>query len=202
MEDNARNWTEPQKDEDIPLISLVLEGDRIAFDRLVRKYQNKVMALCCQLLGERAEAEDAAQDVFVKVYQNIGSFKAQSLFSTWLYRVTVNICRNRSGSWWARVRRKALRLDRQTGDDYSAPIDTGPMPDSELRQKRIRALVMTGLRSLPVSQREMVVLRDIKGMSYDEIKTVSGIPVGTVKSRIARARESLQKILKGVADGP
>jgi RNA polymerase sigma-70 factor, ECF subfamily len=199
--------TTPAGDDDSRLVALMCQGDRVAFDRMVLKYQNPILTLCRRLLDDSAEAQDAAQDVFVQVYRKIGAFKGESLFSTWLYRIAVNMCRNRTGSWWNRLRRGAVRLDYPLRPDEdegeSRQIgDTKQMPDKELESARIGARVNAALQSLPHRHKEVVVLRDVKELSYEEIAGITGLSMGTIKSRLARARGALQQMLKGVIDEP
>jgi RNA polymerase sigma-70 factor (ECF subfamily) len=194
-------------DDDEKLVALCREGDRIAFDRLVLKYQHLVVGMCTRLLGSTQDGEDAAQECFVKVYRNISRFAGESSFSTWLYRIAVNTCRNYHKSWWSRLRKQSVKLDaprRSDGeDDDNGPSidlrDTRFVPAKDLERKRLGATIAQALEELPAGQREMVVLRDVQGLTYDEIEKITGQAEGTVKSRLFRARAVLQEKLKGVA---
>lgn len=190
-------------DEDLKLIELVRAGDRIAFDRIVLKYRDRIVSLCARVLGDSREGEDAAQETFVKVYGNIGRFKGESRFSTWLYRIAVNTCRNFGRSWWDRLWRTAYRLDTtviaDNGEERRRELeDTSMLPTKDLERKRRAAVIREAIGKLPVNHRELVILRDIQEQSYDEIARITGLPEGTVKSRLARAREALRNDLKGL----
>ncbi len=190
-------------DGDAGVVDLCRGGDRLAFDRLVLKYRDRILTLCTWFLGDRDEGEDAAQDTFVRVYRAIGSFKGDCLFSTWLSRIAVNVCRNRRGAWWSRISRRAIRLDAaKDGDD--GPVreiaDSSMSPDGEFERRRKAAAVAEALRKVPAKFRELIILRDIQEMSYEEIRTITGLELGTVKSRLARARDAVREKLEGKID--
>lgn len=187
------------------LVMLAVEGDRLAFDRLVLAHRDRIMTLCVRLLGDYHEGEDAAQETFVKAYRGLRRFKGDARFATWVHRIAVNTCRNRGRSWWRRLSRGAVRLDKPVRTEEGMVErelgDTRMTPAKEFERHRTRAAIKQALAALPAKQRELVVLRDIQGMSYEEIGTVMSVPVGTIKSRIARAREALREKLKGKTDG-
>ena len=194
-----------QHDDDEKLVELCRAGDRIAFDRLVLKYQHLVVGMCTRLVNSAQDGEDAAQECFVKVYRNLAGFGGESSFSTWLYRIAVNTCRNYHRSWWGRLSRQSVKLDAPRGrddDDDDGPStdlkDTRFVPVKDLERKRLGAAIESALGELPQQQREMVVLRDVQGLSYEEIGRITGQTEGTVKSRLFRARGVLQEKLKGV----
>jgi RNA polymerase sigma-70 factor (ECF subfamily) len=192
-------------DEDLRLIALIREGDRIAFDRLIVKYQRKIITLCTRMLGNETDGEDAAQDTFVKVYNNIASFGGRSKFSTWLYTIALNTCKNSGTSWWSTMWKKSVKLDRAVVDDdgNESPRDlrdTKLMPSKDLERKRKMALLENAVAKLPKIHRELIILRDYEEKSYDEIAAIVGVNEGTVKSRLARARTALEQELKGVLD--
>lgn len=190
--------------DDRTLVEKTREGDRIAFDRLVIKYRDRIVGLCARLLCNPTEGEDAAQETFLKVYRNLDRFRGDAEFFTWLYRIALNTCRNRQRSWWSRFRRMAVRLDEpiqtENGPRPRELGDTRMIPTKDLRRRRLGAAIREGLRGLAAKHRELVVLRDIQGLSYEEIERLTGLPAGTVKSRLSRAREALQQKLKGVAN--
>jgi RNA polymerase sigma-70 factor (ECF subfamily) len=193
------------EDEDLRLIALIREGDRVAFDRLIVKYQRKIITLCTRMLGNETDGEDAAQDTFVKVYNNIGSFGGRSKFSTWLYTIALNTCKNSGTSWWSVMWKKSVKLDRTVVDDEGNESsrdlkDTKLMPSKDLEQKRKMALLENAIAKLPKIHRELIILRDYEEKSYDEIAVIAGVNEGTVKSRLARARATLEAELKGVLD--
>mgnify|MGYP006300594745 FL=1 len=190
--------------EDRSLVAKAREGDRIAFDRLVIKYRDRVVGLCARLLCSPVEGEDAAQETFLKVYRNLDRFRGDAEFFTWLYRIALNTCRNRRRSWWNRLRRIAVRLDEpiqtENGPQPRELGDTRMIPTKDLERKRLGAAIREGLTGLAAKHRELVVLRDVQGLSYEEIERLTGLSSGTVKSRLSRAREALSHKLKGIAD--
>jgi RNA polymerase sigma-70 factor, ECF subfamily len=191
--------------DDRELVTRAAAGQAMAFDRLMLKYRHQVLNLCTRLLGNRTDGEDAAQETFVKVYRSLGGFKGESQFSTWLYRVAYNTCHNRRRSWWWQLRRRSDSLDAPVeGEEGSAPREIGDerfSPEEDLRRRRTAAAVKAALQRISVKHRELVVLRDVQDMSYEEMEQVTGLSMGTVKSRLNRAREALKLELKGLVDG-
>lgn len=183
------------------LIKLTQEGECGAFDQLVRHHQNMVYAVCMRMLCDAYEAEDVAQDVFVRAYRSIHSFRGESKFSTWLIAIAMNLCRNRR-RWWVRRRRAiAGSLDEkiQTQDGaiaYDAE-DTSPTPSDEAQSKETQEYILIALQKLSDAERKMIVLRDLQGYSYEEIGEILQVRVGTVKSRLNRARMQLRTLLDG-----
>ncbi|HUI92470.1 MAG TPA: sigma-70 family RNA polymerase sigma factor [Chitinivibrionales bacterium] len=192
-----------QDEEDLRLVENVRQGDRISFDRLVLKYRDRIVMLCVRTLGDFQEGEDAAQETFVKAYRSIGGFRGRASFSTWLYRIAVNTCRNQGQSWWNRAWRTALHLDKPAVDGEGNEMQTelagdDPPASAELDRKRTGEAIRAAIKKLPLIHRQLIVLRDIEGKSYEEIEGITGVPAGTVKSRLARARAALQNDLKGL----
>ena len=191
-------------DDDEKLVELCRSGDRIAFDRLVVKYQHIVVGMCTRLTGSRGDGEDTAQECFVKVYRHIARFSGESTFSTWLYRIVINTCRNRHRSWWNRLSRQSVAMNTgtdadQSGGDRSIELgDTRFTPVKELERKRLGMAIERAIQELPRQQKEVVLLRDVQGLSYEEIERITGLAEGTVKSRLFRARNLLQQKLKGL----
>ncbi len=191
-------------DDDLKLVELCRSGDRIAFDCLVVKYQHIVVGMCTRLTGSHADGEDTAQECFVKVYRHIARFSGKSTFSTWLYRIVINTCRNRHRSWWNRLNHQTSTLDGApesddtSADRSSALRDTRFTPVKDLERTRLGQAIETAITQLPPKYKEIVVLRDLQELSYDEIKTITGMNEGTVKSRLFRARTILQQKLKGL----
>lgn len=187
--------------EDQGLLSAFLGGDQSGFNQLVRKYQDMIVSTCVRMAGNYQDGEDAAQDVFVQVYKNASGFRGDSEFATWLYRITMNVCRNQHRSWWNRLLKNAIHIDRhQDGEDDTPQFeiaDQTSSPAEDLDRKRTVLRVRNAIRRLPESQREMIVLCDLQEKSYEEICSILGVALGTVKSRIARARDALKKELQG-----
>ena len=179
------------QDPDGELLGRVREGDRSAFNQLVLKYRNRVMGVAARMLGDRAEAEDLAQDVFVKVYRSLGKFHGDALFSTWLYRVTANSCLNHR-----KKRQREWRLKEELTDFEPLRADPPSNPHSLLENKQLRAQLERAMRALPEEQRMVLILRDVEGLSYEEIAECLGVELGTVRSRLHRARAAVQAGIK------
>jgi len=175
------------------------------FDALFERYHAMVYQLACRILGDREEALDVAQEVFLTVFRKIDRFRGDSSLKTWIYRIAVNRASNR-GRWWNRLRRRgSVSLEERPGGDgrpsYGELLRDGGRTQEELVLLREeRAQIERSLLELPLQQRVAVVLRDIEGMSYEEIAASLRISLGTVKSRIARGREELKRRLNGVLD--
>jgi RNA polymerase sigma-70 factor (ECF subfamily) len=190
--------------DDRVLLDRAVNGDRFAFDRLVLKYRNLVLNLCVQILGNYNDGEDAAQETFVKAFCNAKTFRGDALVSTWIYRIAINVCKNKGTSWWSRLQKKALRLGSQQ-NNYDEEVvyelsDNGESVEDRIDRDRKSKVISAAIASLPLNFKELIVLRDIQDKSYDEISDITKLPTGTVKSRLARARDALQKKLKGVID--
>jgi RNA polymerase sigma-70 factor (ECF subfamily) len=191
--------------EDFADVKLAKKGDRKGFNRLVQKYQDSVVSLCTHLMRNRTEGEDAAQDTFVSAFQAIGSFRGESRFFTWLYSIAVNMCRNRQRSFWQRLFQHSASTGAPDVDkDLSETIeilDSTPWPSEQLEKKELRDQIKRVLMQMPTRYRELIVLRDIKELSYSEIAQILELPLGTVKSGLARARLAMQVELRGLIDG-
>ena len=180
------------------LVLRAKRGVQDAFEQLVLDNQNRIYALALRLMGDREEAADLAQEAFLKAWQGLPTFQGESSFSTWLYRLTSNVCidalrRNR--------RRQAVAETVSLDDDDSwiEPADWEGDPQRLLERAELSRAVERGLEALPDHFRQVLVLRELSGLSYQEIGAATGLDLGTVKSRIARARLALRKIL--LADG-
>jgi len=184
------------EDNDVRLVELVQRGDRNAFNVLVLKYQHKVMKLVMRYVRDQAEAEDIAQEAFIKAYRALPSFRGESAFYTWLYRIAINTAKNSLMS--GRKRLVDYDLDLQDPDDYTGQVllKHGDTPERMLLTDEIRQTVQEAMRSLPDDLREAIVLRELDGLSYEEIAEVMECPVGTVRSRIFRAREAIDSKLR------
>jgi RNA polymerase sigma-70 factor, ECF subfamily len=169
--------------------------DSTAFDKLVVKYQHKVFNLCYRYLGDHEEANDSAQEVFLKVYRSLKAFRFESAFSTWLYRITVNTCKNKLVSAEYKYKKKMVRIDEPVdpaeGDCKFEIKDESKSPAVELEKQEKEKLIQEAIDSLPEDQKRMVVLRDIESLSYEAIAEISGLNLGTVKSKLSRARAAL-----------
>ncbi|MCA9679240.1 MAG: sigma-70 family RNA polymerase sigma factor [Myxococcales bacterium] len=179
------------------LLLRLRERDERAFRELVAEHRDRVFNLTFRMLGDRAEAEDVAQEVFITVFKTVDQFREESKFSTWLYRVTVNHCKNRIKYLARRQQRDHDELDETVvdGGDNAAP--TAPSvprrPDRQLEGAQLEQIMQRAIAELDEDQRALVVLRDVEDLSIEEICEITGLPDGTVKSRLHRARLALRK---------
>ena len=189
-------WTEVGGRE-AALIQRCAAGDEDASAELVAEHQRMVYQLSLNLLGDHNEALDLSQEVFLRVFRTIHGFRGQSALRTWIYRIVVNQARNRQRWWRRRHRSQQVSLDDHINAHGELPAPgNGGSPDRILGQKQLAERIRTSLDRLPFDQRTAIVLREIDGLSYEEIGFSLGIAVGTVKSRLARAREALRAQLR------
>jgi len=182
---------------DRELVARLQTGDDAAFDELVRRHQQRAVNVAFQLLRNHEDALEVAQDAFVKVYRNISEFRGECEFTTWLHQIVVNLSRNKHRWWHRRGREATVSLDcpRETADGEMArevAASTGA-PDAAAVQSEFVAAVGAALARLPRKFREVLVLRNVENLSYEEIAVAVGCSVGTVKSRIARGREQMRR---------
>jgi RNA polymerase sigma-70 factor (ECF subfamily) len=187
-------------DTDQELVRRVQAGDQTAFNLLVLKYQHRVLKLVGRFVNDAAEAEDVAQEAFLKAYRALASFRGDSAFYTWLYRIAINTAKNALVS--QRRRPVDFDLDLQDPDQYdrAAKLKEADTPEGVLLTDEIRAVVEEAMEQLPEDLRTAIVLRELEGLSYEEIAEAMDCPVGTVRSRIFRAREAIDKKLKPLLD--
>ena len=189
-----------QDENDQQLVQRVQKGDKSAFDLLVLKYQHRVLKLVGRFVSDPAEAEDVAQEAFIKAYRALPAFRGDSAFYTWLYRIAINTAKNALVS--NRRRPVDFDLDMQDPDQYErhARLKEADTPEGVLLTDEIRVVVEKALEQLPEDLRTAIVLRELEGLSYEEITEAMDCPVGTVRSRIFRAREAIDKKLKPLLD--
>jgi RNA polymerase sigma-70 factor (ECF subfamily) len=187
--------------ESIRLVKAFLEDDKNAFDQLILLQKRMVFNLCFRFLGNYEDADDCAQEVFLKVYRSLRKFRFESNFTTWLYRITVNTCKNKLTSLDHRLRFKKMRINNKPhGEDATHHVEIGDetySPDSSLKRKEISQLIQEAVNKLPTPQKMVVVLKDMEGRSYEEIVQITGFKLGTVKSKLSRARQELREKLRG-----
>ncbi len=174
-------------DEDIIFIDQFLNGDQKGFEMLVKKYQNRVLNIVYSLIGVDSESEDITQEVFLKVYHHLKSFKRNCQFSTWVYRIVVNTTYD------------FLRKRKNFVDDNSVLekcVSTADSPDDVFCKEERREVISSALLKVPVNFRTALVLKDIEGLSYDDISKVLSCSIGTVESKIYRARHFLKEVLR------
>jgi len=181
------------------LLRRLRDRDERAFKELIEAHRDRVFNISYRMLSNREEAQDVAQEVFITVFKTIDTFREESKFSTWLYRVTVNHCKNRIKYLARRHDRDRDELDentRETNGAIATPV-RAPQPDRALEGAQIEVLLEAAIKTLDDDQREVVVLRDIEELSIEEICQITGLADGTVKSRLHRARLALRKKLQG-----
>jgi RNA polymerase sigma-70 factor (ECF subfamily) len=174
-----------ERDIDQLLVERVQSGDKKAFELLVSKYQRKLMRLVSRLVRDQAEAEDVVQEAFIKAYRALPQFRGDSAFYTWLYRIGINTAKN----YLVTQGRRAPTSTEADAEDINTP-------ESMMATKQIAETVNVAMDALPEELRMAITLREIEGLSYDEIAEAMGCPIGTVRSRIFRAREAIAEKLR------
>jgi len=192
-----------EREADLMLVERVQSGDREAFGLLVSKYQRKLLRLVMRFVRDHAEAEDVTQEAFIKAYRALPGFRGESAFYTWLYRIGINCAKN----WLLANGRRMPTMsdisgdsDESNGADASGLLRDDETPDRLLMSKQIGETVNTAMDALPEDLRMAVSLREIEGLSYEEIAQVMDCPIGTVRSRIFRAREAIAAQLRPLLD--
>ena len=186
---------------DLALVQLAQRGDPGAFDALVRRYQHKVVKLVLRYVRDPAEAEDIAQEAFIKAYRALPRFRGDSAFYTWLYRIAINTAKN----VLAARGRSPVSYDIDKDSEDSSAVESymkdTATPEALAMTDEIRSTVNDAIDQLPEDLRTAIVLRELEGLSYDEIAQAMSCPVGTVRSRIFRAREAIDARLRDVFEG-
>lgn len=181
--------------EEQRLISAAQAGDLEAFNQIVRLYETRVYNLCYRMLGDADAAADATQDAFIAAFRNVRSFRG-GVFKAWLLRIATNACYD---ALRARKRRPAVSLDSADNEDDNTRTETpdpGESLDEMVVRQELSAAIQQGLAELPEDQRIVIILSDIQGLAYEEIAQITGVQLGTVKSRLSRARAKLRDILR------
>ena len=183
-------------DREAALVQRCAAGDESASAELVAEHQRIVVQLASNLLGDREEALDLSQEVFLRVFRTIHRFRGQSSLRTWIYRIAVNQARNRHRFWRRRHRADQISLDQHVATHGDVFSGLGPTPERVLAQKELAERLRVALNRLPFDQRTAIVLREVDGLSYEEIAYSLQLAVGTVKSRLTRARQALRAELR------
>ena len=210
---SARNVAVSQRKEEVEcarmseaqvdqlLVEQVQRGDKHAFDLLISKYQHRIVSLVTRYVNDHSEALDVAQEAFIKAYRAIGNFRGESAFYTWLYRIAINTAKN----WLVAQKRRPPASDIDAVDaeqyDMDSRLKDKGTPENELLREEIRQTVYGTIAELPEDLRTAIVLREMDGMSYEEIATTMECPIGTVRSRIFRAREAIDEKLRPLIEG-
>jgi RNA polymerase sigma-70 factor (ECF subfamily) len=193
----AIGWSEVDTRE-AALIQRCTTGDEAACADLVAAHQRMVYTLALHLLQDRDEALDLSQEVFLRVFRTLSSFRGQSSLRTWIYRIVVNQARNRQRWWRRRHRSSQVSLDEHLQQFGDVESKTELLPDRLLASKETASRIWRALEHLPFDQRTALILREVDGLRYDEIAFSLGVAVGTVKSRLTRARQALREELLGL----
>lgn len=190
------------RDEESGLVEALRRGDEAAYELLILRYEQPIYSLVCRLVDDSADAADVVQEIFLKVFRKVDAFRGDSSLKTWVYRIAVNEARNQR-RWFGRHRRKEVTLDPEPGETqgYSDWIeDPGRSPYELTLDHETQVLIEEALKEINPSFRAALVLREIEGLSYEEIAEILEISLGTVKSRILRGREALRKSLTSRLD--
>jgi RNA polymerase sigma-70 factor (ECF subfamily) len=183
------------------LVERVQKGDRQAFDLLIQKYQHRIVSLVARYVSDQSEALDVAQEAFIKAYRAIDRFRGDSAFYTWLYRIAINTAKN----WLVAKKRRPPSTDIDAADaeqyDLESRLKEQGTPESEMLREEIKRTVFDTIAELPEDLRTAIMLREMEGMSYEDIAITMDCPIGTVRSRIFRAREAIDDKLKPLLEG-
>ncbi len=178
------------------LIRSAQEGNALAFEQLIAEHQKRIFSIAYRIAGNTEDAADMAQEVLIKIFRNLKNFRGDSKFSTWLYRVATTTCLDEQ----KKQRRHTTfsldeTIDTKDGNIATDPVDTGPTPEESLERKMMQQAIHQAIGKLKKEHQKVILLREVQGLSYEEIATILHCSEGTVKSRINRAREQLKKIL-------
>jgi RNA polymerase sigma-70 factor, ECF subfamily len=183
------------------LVERVQKGEKHAFDLLISKYQHRIISLVGRYVHDHAEAQDVAQEAFIKAYRALRNFRGDSAFYTWLYRIAINTAKN----WLVAQKRRPPSSDIDAVDaeqyDMDSRLKDKATPENELLREEIKQTVYDTIAELPEDLRTAIVLREMEGMSYEEIAVTMECPIGTVRSRIFRAREAIDNKLRPLVEG-
>lgn len=194
-------WEEKNKFSDQSLISLIKSGDKEAFNILVKRYEKKVLNILYLQLGNIPDLEDLAQEVFIKVFKNLNRFRGEAKFSTWIYRITINVAYD-----YKRKFKEGYSLDEPIGEDTEDTFEKVISSEEEdplsiVEKEDIKKKLHKLIKELPKEYQEVLILREYEGLSYEEISEILRCPIGTVESRLYRARKELkEKLLKEVGN--
>ncbi len=189
------------RETDQRLVERVQQGDKRAFDLLVKKYQHKIIALVGRYVQDHHEMQDVAQEAFIKAYRALGSFRAESAFYTWLYRIAINTAKNHLVSRSRRPPGTDVDVDEAEVFSASPQMKDSAAPEDHLMRDELEECIFNAINNLPEDLKAAISLREFDGMSYEEIAEVMQCPVGTVRSRIFRAREAIDKAMLALVKG-
>jgi RNA polymerase sigma-70 factor (ECF subfamily) len=188
-------------DADAASVERFQAGDEEAFESLVRSREREIYRTALRMLGSEDDAMDASQETFIRAYRSLGSFRNEASFKTWIIGICINVCRNKLASSSEKMKRRSSGLTKENaedGEEMEAPFrDASPDPASAALGSELRQALARALQSLSPEHREIIVLRDIQDLDYDEVGAILRCPEGTVKSRLSRARQALREALEG-----
>ena len=185
-----------ENDVDQALVLRVQKGDKRAFDLLVRKYQHKLVSVVGRYINDWSECQDVAQEAFIRAYRAIGAFRGDSQFYTWIYKIAINTAKNYLVSQGRRPPTDDIAVEDAVLFDGSTRLRESATPERELLRQEIERTVFATVESLPEELRTAITLREVDGLSYEEIAEAMNCPIGTVRSRIFRAREAIDEQLR------
>ena len=188
------------RDADQELVRRVQGGDSAAFDLLVRKYQHRIVALIGRYVGDWSECQDVAQEAFLRAYRAIGNFRGDSQFYTWLHRIAVNTAKNHLVAGNRRPPGADIDVADAEQFDSGIRLRDNDTPERELMRQQMEQIVLRAVQALPDELRDAITLREVEGMSYEDIALKMDCPIGTVRSRIFRARDAIDQELRQLMD--
>ena len=190
-----------EREGDQLLVQRAQDGERAAFDLLVAKYQRRLMRLVSRLIHDQAEAEDVVQETFIKAYRALRHFRGDAAFYTWLYRIGINTAKNSLATQGRRSHTTALQhVERAETMEDAERLRDNETPEAMFASKQIAITVHLAMDALPLELRTAIVLRELEGLTYEEISEVMACPIGTVRSRIFRAREAIAEKLRPLVE--
>lgn len=185
-----------QTDQDRALVERVQKGDKRAFDLLIRKYQHKIVSVISRYISDWSECQDVAQETFIRAYRAIGNFRGDSQFYTWIYKIAINTAKNYLVSQGRRPPKDDIAVDDAVLLDGGAWLKDRATPEHELLRQEIEQTVFDTVEQLPEELKTAITLREVDGLSYEEIAEKMDCPIGTVRSRIFRARDAIDQKLR------
>lgn len=190
------------RETDQRLVERVQKGDKRAFDLLVKKYQHKIIALVGRYVQDHHEMQDVAQEAFIKAYRALGNFRAESAFYTWMYRIAINTAKNHLVSRGRRPPGSDVEIEDAENYGLSVHMKDDDTPEANLMRDELEERIFSTIDRLPDDLKTAISLREFEGLSYEEIAEVMQCPVGTVRSRIFRAREAIDRAMAPLLDQP
>ncbi len=197
---STRGGAMSQQDSDQQLVQRVQKGDKQAFDLLVLKYQHKIMSLISRYINDHSEVQDVAQEAFIKAYRALKNFRGDSQFYTWLYRIAVNTAKNYLVSQGRRPPAQDVDVSDAEHYAHATSLKDIATPEQILARDELNTVVFAAMEKLPEELRTAIRLRELEGLSYEDIGEVMQCPIGTVRSRIFRAREAIDKAMAPLLD--